>query len=152
MSFHPRFCICHAIFHISLSLSDLLHSEWQSLGWNGPFLTLFFEKKQGYLVDFFLWVGVFSARDSGLIPGSGRSPGEGNDYLLQYSCLESPMDKETWWTTIRGSQRVRQDWAINTFTFSLDFVDCIFMVKFVCSSALDISYKPTSGSKVLIRL
>ena len=30
------------------------------------------------------------------IPGSGRSPGEGNDNLLEYSCLESPMDKGTW--------------------------------------------------------
>ena len=34
--------------------------------------------------------------DLGLIPGSGRSPGEGNGNLLQYSCLENPMDRETW--------------------------------------------------------
>ena len=33
------------------------------------------------------------ARDAGLIPGSGRSPGEGNDNPLQYSHLENPMDK-----------------------------------------------------------
>jgi len=33
------------------------------------------------------------ARDVGLIPGSGRSPGEGNDNPLQYSCLENPMDR-----------------------------------------------------------
>ena len=33
-----------------------------------------------------------SAGDSGLIPGSGRSPGEGNGNPLQYSCLENPMD------------------------------------------------------------
>ena len=32
--------------------------------------------------------------DSGLIPGLGRSPGEGNGYPLQYSCLENPMDRE----------------------------------------------------------
>ena len=32
-------------------------------------------------------------RDLGLIPGSGRSPGGGNGNLLQYSCLENPMDK-----------------------------------------------------------
>ena len=31
--------------------------------------------------------------DAGLIPGSGRSPGEGNDNPLQYSCLENPMDR-----------------------------------------------------------
>ena len=34
--------------------------------------------------------------DLGLIPGSGRSPGEGNGNPLQYSCLENPMDGEAW--------------------------------------------------------
>ena len=34
--------------------------------------------------------------DLGSIPGSGRSPGEGNDNPLQYSCLENPMDGEAW--------------------------------------------------------
>ena len=37
-----------------------------------------------------------SAGDLGLIPGSGRSPGEGNGNPLQYSCLENPMDREAW--------------------------------------------------------
>ena len=36
----------------------------------------------------------------GLIPGSGRSPGEGNDYPLQCSCLENPMDRGAWWATV----------------------------------------------------
>ena len=40
------------------------------------------------------------AGDLGLIPGSGRPPGEGNGYPLQYSCLENSMDKGAWWTTI----------------------------------------------------
>ena len=35
-------------------------------------------------------------RDTGLIPGSGRSPGEGNGNILQYSCLENPMDRGAW--------------------------------------------------------
>ena len=34
-----------------------------------------------------------------LIPGLGRSPGEGNGKLLQYSCLENPMDGGVWWAT-----------------------------------------------------
>ena len=38
--------------------------------------------------------------DAGLIPGSGRSPGEGNDSPLQYSCLENPMDRGTWQATV----------------------------------------------------
>ena len=46
-----------------------------------------------------------NAGDSGylaLIPGSGRSPGEGNDNPLQYSCLENPMDRGAWRPAVRG--------------------------------------------------
>ena len=39
-------------------------------------------------------------RDSGLIPGSGRSPGGGHGNPLQYSCLDNPMDREAWWATV----------------------------------------------------
>ena len=42
------------------------------------------------------------ARDTGSIPGSGRSPGEGNGNPLQYSCLESPMDRGAWQATVHG--------------------------------------------------
>ena len=38
----------------------------------------------------------------GLIPGSGRSPGEGNGNPLQYSCLENPMNGGAWWATVHG--------------------------------------------------
>ena len=40
--------------------------------------------------------------DPGLIRGSGRSPGEGNGYPLQYSCLENPMDRGAWQDTVHG--------------------------------------------------
>ena len=40
--------------------------------------------------------------DLGSIPGSGRSPGEGNGYTLQYSCLENSMDREAWQATVHG--------------------------------------------------
>ena len=43
-----------------------------------------------------------NAGDMGLISGSGRSPREENDNLLQYSCLDNPMDKGTWWATVHG--------------------------------------------------
>ena len=36
----------------------------------------------------------------GLIPGSGRSLGEGKGYPLQYACLENPMDRGAWWATV----------------------------------------------------
>jgi len=39
---------------------------------------------------------VYNAGDPGSIPGSGRSPGEGNGNLLQYYCLENPMDRGAW--------------------------------------------------------
>ena len=48
-----------------------------------------------------------NAGDPGLIPGWGRSPGEGNDNPLQYSCLGNPLDRGAWWSTIQGSQTVR---------------------------------------------
>ena len=43
-----------------------------------------------------------NAGDLGSVPGLGRSPGEGNGYPLQYSCLENPMDRGVWWVTIHG--------------------------------------------------
>ena len=43
-----------------------------------------------------------NAGDLGSIPGSGRSPGEGNANPLQYSCLENPMDRGAWQATIHG--------------------------------------------------
>ena len=41
-------------------------------------------------------------RDLGSIPGSGRSPGEGNGYPLQCSYLGNPMNREVWWATVHG--------------------------------------------------
>ena len=43
-----------------------------------------------------------NAGDWGLILGSGRSSGEGNDNPLQYSCLENPMDRGGGWATVHG--------------------------------------------------
>ena len=47
-------------------------------------------------------------RDSGLIPGLGRSPGEGNDNPFQYSCLENHIDRGAWWATVHG---VAKSWT-----------------------------------------
>ena len=43
-----------------------------------------------------------NAGDAGSIPGSGRSPGEGNGNPLQYSCLGNPINKGAWWATVHG--------------------------------------------------
>ena len=57
-----------------------------------------------------------NAGDPGLIPGLGRSPGEGNGYPLQYSCLENSMDAGAWWATVRGGAKSRTG-VTDTFTF-----------------------------------
>ena len=49
-----------------------------------------------------------NAVDLGSIPGSGRSPGEGNGNPLQYSCLENPMDRGSWWATVHA---VAKSWT-----------------------------------------
>ena len=49
-----------------------------------------------------------NAGDLGLIPGLGRSPGEGKGYPLQYSGLENPMDRGAWWATVHG---VTKSWT-----------------------------------------
>ena len=57
--------------------------------------------------------------DLSSIHGSGRSPGEGNGYPLQYSCLENSMARGAWagGLPFMGLQRVGHDWATNTFIF-----------------------------------
>ena len=47
----------------------------------------------------------FSVGNVDLIPGSGRSPGEGNGNPLQYSCLGNPMDREDWQATVHWVAR-----------------------------------------------
>ena len=63
-------------------------------------------------------VSVYNTGDLGLIPELGQSLGEGIGYPLQYSCLESSMDRETWWATVHGVKKNRT--GLNdyfTFTF-----------------------------------
>ena len=43
-----------------------------------------------------------NSKEAGSIPGSGRSPGEGNDNPLQYSRLANPIDLGAWWATVQG--------------------------------------------------
>ena len=46
-----------------------------------------------------------NAGDLGLIPGSGRSLGEGNGNPLQYSCLENSVDEGAWWAPVHGATK-----------------------------------------------
>ena len=49
-----------------------------------------------------------NVEDQGSIPGSGRSPGEGNGNPLQYSCLKNSIDRGAWWATVHG---VTKSWT-----------------------------------------
>ena len=50
-------------------------------------------------------VSTCNAGDLGSIPGSGRCPGEGDGYPLQYPCLENPMYRGIWWATVHGVKK-----------------------------------------------
>ena len=50
---------------------------------------------------------AYNVGDLGSIPGSGRSPGEGNGNPHQYSCLENPMDRGAWLATVHGVTKSR---------------------------------------------
>ena len=58
-----------------------------------------------------------NAGDLNSIPGSGRSPGEGNGNPLQYSCLKNPMDREAWRATVHGV--AKSQIQLSDFTHSL---------------------------------
>ena len=80
-------------FHVSLKLSMMLQAQ-ESLG----VYTFLFSLPE--------WLSgkesACNAGDLGCIPGSGRSPGEGNGNPLQYSCLGKPMHRGAWWATVHG--------------------------------------------------
>ena len=66
--------------------------NWTELNWN-----IFLDFPGGSVKNL-----PANAGDGSLILGSGRSPGEGNGKPLQYSWLENPMDRGTWWATVHG--------------------------------------------------
>ena len=76
--------------HNSLNFRDPFPSRWLPYGSDG--------KEAACNAD---------CNDPGLTPGSERSPGEGNGYPFQYSCLEKPMDRGAWWATVHGVAKSR---------------------------------------------
>ena len=66
---------------------------------------------------------AYNAGDPGSIPGSGRSPGEGNGNPLQYSCLENPTDGGAWKATVHGVAKSWTQLSYFTFTFMVSSLD-----------------------------
>ena len=62
-----------------------------------------------------------NAGDPGSTPGLGRSPGKGNVYPLQHSCLVNSMNRGAWWATVHGVSKSRT-LLINTFTWNVFYI------------------------------
>ena len=73
---------------------------------------------------------AYNEGDRGSIPGSGRSPGEGNGTPLQYSCLENPMDRGAWWATVHGGRKESD--TTEQLHFHFHFVYKFHSVSFIC--------------------
>ena len=113
-----------------------VHGVSKSWTWLSNYVNWFFipknhmVKKQPENKNGIIWVGFPGGSDGkvpecdvgdpGPIPGSGRSPGEGNGNPLQYSCLENSMDGGAWWATVHGVAKSRT-W-LSDFTHSLIWV------------------------------
>ena len=78
---------------------------------------LFVSPKKGFPAGAEVKASACNVGDLASIPGSGRSPGEGNGNPLQYSCLENPMDGGAWWARVHRSQRVEHNW-VTSFSLS----------------------------------
>ena len=65
--------------------------------------------------------------DMGSIPGSGRSPGEGNANPLQYSCLENFMDRGAWWATVH--EVAKSQTQLTFSTFFLSYITAMLRIK-----------------------
>ena len=60
---------------------------------------------------------ICNAGDPGLIPRSGRSPGEENGNPLQCSCLENSLDRRAWWATVHGVTKTRTRLSTHTIAY-----------------------------------
>ena len=98
---------------VHLDISTDPHPQGKEC-YKSPFLLLF---SRNFPVGSDCKASAYNEGDPGLIPGSGRCPGEGNGNPLQYSCLENTMDRGAWWATVHG---VTKSWTrLSDFTFTL---------------------------------
>ena len=116
-------CVCMCVFQYVWEGELYSHADG---AWWTPYtfgflainkLTIFIHTYTGFPRGSEVKVSACNAGDPGSIPGSGRSPGEGNGNPLQDSCLENPMDREAWWATVHGIlQAIILEWVAIPFS------------------------------------
>ena len=155
-----RWCLVVALMCISLMISDVEHLFmycWPFIGllWTNIYRSFLFIFESDFffvveILEFSIYPGYIIckgfhgnsdgkesacfARNWGSIPGSGRSPGVGSGYLLQYSCLENPIGRGTWRVQSMESQRPGYNWSDWTCTiiyksFLSVWVSCLVILK-----------------------
>ena len=72
-------------------------------------------------------VSAHNEGDLGLIPGLGRSPGEGNENPLQYSCLENSMDRGAWQATVHGVAKSQARLSSSQLPGSSNLILCCYL-------------------------
>ena len=98
---------------------------------------------QGWATSLFLYSGsdskesACSAGDAGLIPGLRKSPGEGNGYPLQYSCLEDFMGLGVWWATVRGVPVWINNFPLSQFKWQSTFYHFICLIQWFWTVSLN---------------
>ena len=81
-------------------------------------------------------VSAWNAGDPGSIPGSGRSPGEGNGTPLQYSCLENPMDGEASQTRLSDFTEQNRMYMFPCYSLNLSHAFLPLLYPHICSLCL----------------
>ena len=99
-------CVSPSLF-LWVGPSDLLLANRIPLKEQNTVKVMGYAASQVALVVKNLLANAGDKRDMGLIPGSGRFPGEGQGNPLQYSCLDNPMDRGAWWAAVHWGARVK---------------------------------------------
>ena len=84
----------------------------------------------------------WNAGDPGSVPGSGRSPGEGNGNLLWNSCLENPMDRGAWWATVHGVAKSQTRLSLRLYSRKTGWKNAVGVK---CQSTASFSFPPLNG-------
>ena len=92
---------------LALLFFKIVLTIWDLLWFHTDFRIVFSSSVKYSMGNFDRDLSACNEGDLGLIPGSGRSPGERNGNPLQCSCLENPRDRAAWWAAVYGVAQSR---------------------------------------------